>query len=371
MSNPTKSPEFPPGLRLRNPQTGASFEVIEHTHAVRLRNLRTDAVSAIPQEMAREFEQLPAELNGDPTEPPRAELPSERAALSVRPCARNIHAALKRANLTVKGVRVTTGRRRCRVDLTATLEEYGPERAQAAEDALRKLWNDHRTRVYVFSGKHHWTVFILVDGYLKTVPRDVVELCHAAAIRENEGRTSVPLVKRAGAMASTPEHRDAVRARFHAREAERFKEALREGMVAVVRTAEALSPMLLQFARDASRASAQLAEVFGVPHPNACGLCGYGEGERNHPGSHVYRPPHDQVRLRRMQIRRAVAAPARARVHDAHVRYRRAVNLERLYVRLEREAPHWTAPPTELERAGLTEVPFDQQPDPRAWALPS
>jgi hypothetical protein len=306
----------------------------------------------------------------NPIEAPTAKSPSERAALSVKPCARNIHAALKRANLTVKGVRVTTGGRRCKVDLTATVAEYGRERAQEAEDALRRLWNDHRTRVYSFKGDHHWMVHILIDRYWHTVPADLVELCHGAALRENEGRTSVPLVKRAGALASTPEHRDEVRARFHAREAERFKEALRDGMTAVVRTAEALPPLLLQFARDASRASAILAEVFGVPHPNACGLCGYGEGERNHPGSHVYRPPHDLIRLRRMQIRRTVGAPARARVHDAHVQWRRSVRRFELYGRMG-ETILREAPRTELERAGLTTVPFDQQPDPRAWALPS
>lgn len=168
----TSSAEFWPGLRLRNPQTGASFEVIEHTHAVRMRNLRTDVVSAIPQDTAREFERLPS------------------------------------------------------------------ERAQSRLEDIRA---QHR--------------------------------------RED---------------------------------AARFEAALREGIVAVVRTAEALAPALLQFARDASLAGARLAELFGTPHPNACALCGQGEGPRDHWGSsHDYRPPVDVIRLRRMQLRRTAGYPAR------------------------------------------------------------
>lgn len=358
MSNPTQVPEFPPGLRLRNPQTGASFEVIEHTYAVRLRNLRTDAVSAIPQDMAREFERLPAEL----PEPPRAELPSEQAALSVRPCARNIHAALKRANLTVKGVRVTTGRQRCRVDLTTTLDEYGPERAQEAENVIRRLWNDHEARILVVKAERlYWTLFISVAGYRRTAPADVIDLCHAAALREDEGRTPAPVVASAERLVD-------IRARHRREDAARFEAALREGMVAVVRTVEALAPALLQFARNASAAAAGLAEAFGVPHPNACALCGQGEGPRDHWSSHDYRPPVDVIRLRRMQLRRTAGYSARERVRKAHQEHRAALAVQRMRaeVRTDRR--------TELERAGLTEVPFDRQrvqPDASAFALPS
>lgn len=216
MSNPTQEPEFPPGLRLRNPQTGASFEVIEHTYAVRLRNLRTDVVSAIPQDMAREFERLPSEQTQD------------------------------------------------------RLED--------------------------------------------------------------------------------------IRARHRREDAARFEAALREGMVAVVRTVEALAPALLQFARNASAAAVGLAEAFGVPHPNACALCGHGEGPRDHWGSsHDYRPPVDVIRLRRMQLRRTAGYPARERVRKAHRDWRAAVFLAK------HRAEFVPDTRTELERAGLTIVPFDQQ----------
>jgi hypothetical protein len=256
-------PEFPPGLRLFSPQTGAGFEVLEHTHAVRLINLRTGGVSAIPQEMARKFIRVdPATAVDD-----RFRLGPSSAALSA-----------------------------------------------LAREEFRK-------------GMH-----------------------------------------------STPIHRDLVRAGFHARQAELFDQALSVGMAALVRTAEAFQPMLLGFARNARRATAALGAVFGVPHPNACGLCGSGEGERDHLSGHVYQPPTDPMRLSRMQARREMGAPARQRIHTAHIRYRRAVNLRILLERLKREAPHWTAPPTELDRAGLTEVPFDQQrvqPDASAFSLPS
>lgn len=233
MSNPTQAPEFPPGLRLRNPQTGASFEVIEHTYAVRLRNLRTDAVSAVPQDMAREFERLPAEE-----------------------------------------------------------------------------------------------------------PQDRLE---------------------------------DIRARHRREDAARFEAALREGMVALVRTVEALAPALLSFARNASAAAAGLAEAFGIPHPNACALCGQGEGPRDHWSSHDYRPPVDVIRLRRMQLRRTAGYPARERVHTAHLRWRVAVRRFEMYGRMGETILRET-PRTELERAGLTEVPFDQQrvqPDASAFSLPS
>jgi hypothetical protein len=356
-------------------------------------------------------------------EPPTAEQPSERAALAVRPCARNIHAALKRANLTVKGVRVTTGGRRCRVDLTATLEEYGQERSRQAEQVIRRLWNDHEARVITVAyGEYAHVLIISVGHYWHTAPLDLVELCHAAALQEDEERTPAPVVASAefpaglrlrnpqtGASFEVIEHTHAVRlrnlrtdavsavpqdmareferlpaeepqdrledirARHRREDAARFEAALREGMVAVVRTVEALAPALLSFARNASAAAAGLAEAFGVPHPNACALCGQGEGPRDHWGGHDYRPPVDVIRLRRMQLRRTAGYPSRERIHAAHVKWRRSVNLRLLHERLEREAPYWTER-SELERAGLTEVPFDQQrvqPDASAYSLPS
>lgn len=215
-----------------------------------------------------------------------------------------------------------------------------------------------------------------------TAPADLVEEAHAEALRENAERTPAPVVTtakltpfgeqmqeqvRAAERAAADSYLDRVRdirAQHRREDAARFEAALREGMVAVVRTMEALAPALLAFARNASAAAAGLAEAFGVPHPNACALCGQGEGPRDHWGSsHDYRPPVDVIRLRRMQLRRTAGYPARERVHAAHVKYRRAVNLRALYEHLEREAPWWTEGRelTELERAGLTETPFDQQ----------
>lgn len=52
------TPEFPPGVKLRNPATGTTFEVVEHTYAVRLRNVSTGTMSAIPQDMARELDRV-------------------------------------------------------------------------------------------------------------------------------------------------------------------------------------------------------------------------------------------------------------------------------------------------------------------------
>lgn len=361
----------------------------------------------------------------DPIEAPTAERPSERAALSVRPCARNIHAALKRANITVKGVRVTTGANRCKVDLTTTLEEYGPERAAEAERVIRRLWNDHEARVMTVSpGRLLHVLHISVGHYWLSAPLDLVELCHAAALREDEGRTPAPVIASAefwpglrlhnphtGASYEVIEHTHAVRLRNlrtdavsavpqdmarelerlpsegaenrldeiragHRREdAARFETALRDGIVAAVRTVEALTPLLLQFARDASAAAAAatLAEAFGVPHPNACALCGQGEGPHDHGGGHDYRPPVDAIRLRRMQLRRTAGSSARQRVHTAHLRWRVAVRRFEMYGRMG-ETILREAPRTELERAGLTTVPFDQQrvqPDASAFSLPS
>jgi hypothetical protein len=196
----------------------------------------------------------------------------------------------------------------------------------------------------------------------EAAPEDIVELAHALALREDEARTPAPVVVAAKVVMPTPEQRhEQIRAEYRDREAARLQAALRDGMVAIVRTVEALTPALLQFARDASSVAAELARLLGTPHPNACSLCGLGEGKRDHGGGHDYRPPVDVIRLRRMQLRRSAGQPERQRVHAAHVEYRREVNLRLLRERLEAEGSHWTEPPTELERAGLTEVPFDQQ----------
>lgn len=368
-----------------------------------------------------------------PVEPPSAATPADRVAQAVRPCARTIHAALARAGVAVERVRVTTGRQRCVVRLSDTLQEHGPERAQAAEDAIRRLWSDSRTRVWSTKGDYHWLVYIYVADYWKTTPMDLVDLCHAAALREDEERTPAPAAGSAefpaglrlrnpqtGASFEVIEHTHAVRlrnlrtdavsavpqdmareferlpseqaqrdpedirARIRAEDAARFEAALREGIAAVVRTVEALAPVLLQFARDPSLAGARLAELFGTPHPNACALCGQGEGPRDHWGSsHDYRPPVDVVRLRRMQLRRTAEAPARDLVRAAHQEWRAAVRLTAFRARLRRDRSYWTEryeagrferQRSELERAGLMEVPFDQQgvqPDASAFPLPS
>lgn len=52
------TPEFPVGLKLRHPATGTTFEVVEHTHAVRLRNVSTGVMSALPQDLARELDRI-------------------------------------------------------------------------------------------------------------------------------------------------------------------------------------------------------------------------------------------------------------------------------------------------------------------------
>lgn len=361
----------------------------------------------------------------DPIEAPRAERPSERAALAVRPCARNIHAALKRANLTVKGVRVTTGANRCKVDLTSTLEGYGPERARQAEDAIRGLWNDHSSRVVSHvAGRVLHVLYIRVDRYWQTAPLDLVELCHAAALREDEGRTPAPVTASAefwpglrlrnphtGASYEVIEHTHAVRLRNHRtgtvvaipqemarklerllpegdgyldrvrdirvrcgkRETERLHEQMRLGLQRLTAVVADMPRVLTMFVADVERASVALAKAFPMSHPNACDLCGDGLGERDHPGLHAYEPPSDATRLGRMVVRRLVDAPARERIHAAHVKWRRAVNLRLLYERPEREAPA-QGTRTELERAGLTTVPFDQQrvqADPSAFSLPS
>jgi hypothetical protein len=355
-------------------------------------------------------------------EPPRAELPSERAALAVRPSARGIRLALKRAGLDGSLVRITTGRRRCRVDFTAYLDEYGEKHTEVVAEVVRRLWNDHRSRIVELHAPGLYRTFLItVADYWHTAPLDLVELCHAAALREDEERTPAPVVSSAefpaglrlrnpqtGASFEVIEHTHAVRlrnlrtdavsavpqdmareferlpdrpvdlwadirARQRREDAARFEAALREGMVAVVRTVEALAPVLLSFAHNASAAAAGLAEAFGIPHPNACALCGQGEGPRDHWSSHDYRPPVDVIRLRRMQLRRTAGYPARERVHAAHVEWRRVVRLRELKRHLAEVAPHWTER-SELERAGLTETPFDQQRvqlDASAYSLPS
>lgn len=303
-----------------------------------------------------------------PTEAPRAEQPTERAALAVRPCARNIHAALKRANITVKGVRVTTGGQRCKVDLTATLEEYGQERAQEAERVIRRLWNDHESRVstLVASDCLH-LLAISVRQYWRTVPLDILDLCHVAALRENEERTAAPVAARR--VTPTPERRRAqALLDRRADEAEKLRAALRQGMAAIRDTVEALTPVLLRFALQVDVAVAELARLFGVPHPNACALCGDGVGPRDHPHGHDYEPPMDWLLLRRMHLRRAAQAPARERVHEAHRQYRIRVRTQELREQLQRQGSHWTAE-AEMERAGLTDVPFDRQGEARSGRL--
>lgn len=284
---------------------------------------------------------------------PRADSESRRVDLAVRPSALGIRRALKRAGLDSKLIRITTGSRRCRVDLTAYLVENGEERSAMVAEVIRRLWNDHEDRVLeMHTDGQWWTLHITVRGYLRTAPLDLVDLCHAAALREDEERTPAPVV----ASAERPVDLWAdIRARQRREDAARFEAALREGMTAIVRTVEALAPALLSFARNASAAAAGLAEAFGIPHPNACALCGQGEGPRDHWSSHDYRPPVDVIRLRRMQLRRTAGYPARERVRKAHQAHRAYLAVQR--VRAQARADRRT----DLERAGLTEVPFARQ----------
>lgn len=164
-----------------------------------------------------------------------------------------------------------------------------------------------------------------------------------------------------------------IRVQSGKREAERLQEQARLGLQRLVAAASNMPRALLMFAHSVERASVALAEAFPMSQPNACDLCGLGVGERDHPGGHPYEPPSDATRLGRMVVRRLQGSPARERVHAAHVQWRRAVHLRELKMRLDTEAPYWTER-SDLERAGLTETPFDQQrvqPDASAYSLPS
>lgn len=164
-----------------------------------------------------------------------------------------------------------------------------------------------------------------------------------------------------------------IRLKSAEREAERLRERAALGLRRLAALVAGMPQVLTMFATQVEQAFLALAQVFPLPHPNACSLCGLGYGKRDHPGGHAYHPPSDDARLSRMAVRRLRDAPARERIHQAHVQWRRAVSLRELKQRLDTEAPYWTER-SDLERAGLTEVPFDQQrvqPDASAYSLPS
>lgn len=346
-----------------------------------------------------------------PAEPPSAVSRWQQTEQAARPCARTIRAAVRQAGMPDKALRITT-RRWCHVELSSYRVTHGREATERVAQVIRALWNDHESRVLeVDTGETFWKLYIRVEGYLQTVPVSVVELCHVAALREDEARTAAPVTVKAefppglrlrnpqtGASFEVIEHTHAVRMRnlrtgvvsaipqemardferlpagaagylervrdirvqFAEAEAERLRKQARIGLQRLVAAASNMPQAMMMFATSLERASVALAKLFPLPHPNACDLCGLDTGERDHSARHTYEPPSDTTRLGRMLVRRLRDAPARERIHAAHVKWRRAVLQRELKQRLEREAPYWTER-SELERAGLTTVPFDRQ----------
>jgi len=96
----------------------------------------------------------------------------------IRPCARNVRAALKAAGLAHLVRKVTTSKTACRVYLPYRATD---EQARQVADALCPLWHDSDERVH----EHSWVVRIDVAHYWHTMPATPEGLAQLAE-REQE-----------------------------------------------------------------------------------------------------------------------------------------------------------------------------------------
>lgn len=139
------------------------------------------------------------------------------------------------------------------------------------------------------------------------------------------------------------------------------RQELERAIPAVAEVVRALAPVLQAFARDVSTAAQKMSEAFGLPNPNACALCGYGEGPADHDGHHNYEPPSDGVRYVRMTIRRRRERAARAATRQARTRWRARVKMadsdrKRREQPTERDVARTADALSERERAALLAV---------------